>query len=132
LTSTEDLLIPMGVTDLWIAQHMAGSPPAKVAAARAFASAKMNPGMLYKITCHDAGEAVAVAEGLALLVSRVDFLKDRDHPSSKSDDGWPILELTRAREARVAGAGWAGPKPPKGENGSGILIMFEKEGRAKT
>jgi hypothetical protein len=106
----EDLAIPMGVTDTWIAQHMAGAPPAKVAAARAFASAKMNPGMLYKITCHDIVEAAYVAEGLALLVSRVDFLKDKRHPNSKSDDGWPILEL---------------------KNGSGILIMFEKKGQAK-
>jgi hypothetical protein len=67
--------------------------------------------MLYKITCHDAGESVSVAEGLALLVSRVDFLKDKKRPSSRSPDGWPILEL---------------------KNGSGIMITFEKEGQGKT
>jgi hypothetical protein len=86
--------------------HMAGQPPTKVAAARAFASAKMNPGTLIKITCHDREEVVLVVEALSIMVSNLDCLADKQHPTSKSKEGWPILEL---------------------KNKSGITIVLDKK-----
>ena len=67
-----DLLMPLDITDAWIDMHMAGEgarsawggggvgrpevpeggqPKPKVAAARAMASARMNPSVLIKVTC---------------------------------------------------------------------------------
>ena len=82
-----------------------GQPKPKVAAARAMASAKMNPGVLLKIACHTAEEAILVAEALSIMVTSLDFLADKDHPSSRSKEGWPILEL---------------------KNKSGIMIVLDK------
>ena len=105
MTSIPDLLIPLDITDAWIDMHMAGQPKPKVAAARAMASAKMNPGVLLKIACHTAEEAILVAEALSIMVTSLDFLADKDHPSSRSKEGWPILEL---------------------KNKSGIMIVLDK------
>ena len=105
MTSIPDLLIPLDITDAWIDMHMGGQPKPKVAAARAMASAKMNPGVLLKIACHTAEEAILVAEALSIMVTSLDFLADKDHPSSRSKEGWPILEL---------------------KNKSGIMIVLDK------
>ena len=105
MTPTPDLLIPLDITDAWIDMHMAGQPKPKVAAARAMASAKMNPGVLLKIACRTAEEAILVAEALSIMVTSLDFLADKDHPSSRSKEGWPILEL---------------------KNKSGIMIVLDK------
>lgn len=105
MTPTPDLLIPLDITDAWIDMHMAGQPKPKVAAARAMASAKMNPGVLLKIACRTAEEAILVAEALSIMVTSLDFLADKDHPSSRSKGGWPILEL---------------------KNKSGIMIVLDK------
>jgi hypothetical protein len=102
----EDLMIPMDITDAWIDRFMAGQPPCKVAAARAIASSKFNGGALFKITCRDAEEAVEVSRHLAIMVTELNLLADKDRPSSKGKDGWPVLEL---------------------KNGSGIMIVISRK-----
>ena len=119
--------VPAGGTDAWIDMHMIGQPPCegarsaggwgrvgrpevpaggKVAAARAMASAKMNPGMLFKITCRTREEVIATVEALSIMVSSLNFLADKDCLSSRSKEGWPILEL---------------------KNKSGIMIVINKK-----
>ena len=121
-----DLLMPLDITDAWIDMHMAGEgarsawggggvgrpevpeggqPKPKVAAARAMASARMNPSVLIKVTCHTTEESILVAKSLSIMVTSLDFLADKDHPSSRSKEGWPILEL---------------------KNKSGIMIVLDK------
>lgn len=105
MTPIPDLLIPLDITDAWIDMHMGGQPKPKVAAARAMAGARMNPGVLIKVTCHTTEESILVAKALSIMVTSLDFLADKDHPSSRSKGGWPILEL---------------------KNKSGIMIVLDK------
>ena len=144
MTSIPDLLIPLDITDAWIDMHMAGEgarsawggggvgrpevpeggqPKPKVAAARAMAGARMNPGVLIKVTCHTTEESILVAKALSIMVTSLDFLADKDHPSSRSKEGWHksgiMIVLDKPKEQDAKRSDTPGSLQPRSDEAKG-------------